>query len=563
MQFRYWSGYTAILFLLLLLTSLTGCINKEVTDNTASSQDQNTAVNTTNDVELRQKRLQNEAREKVRHEQKMRNMRTSAAHSKQASLPAPPYATMKSEIYASLTENGLHLASEKRFSTFSVDVDTGSYTNGRRQIRQNRLPAPGSVRVEEWVNYFKYDYPEPNSGEVFSISTDLIESPWNKQTHVLKIGLSTAEVDLQDLPPVNLVFLVDVSGSMDAPDKLGLLKTGLKHLTKQLRPQDKVAIVTYSNELTVVLNSTSGEKSQQIVSAIDRLQAGGSTNGEAGIQLAYTLAQEQFVDTSINRIIWGTDGDLNVGITNQSELEALITQKRQAGIELTTVGFGHGNYREPVLERLADSGNGHYRYIDSALEAQKVFTENLAANLQVIAKDTKVQVEFNPETVKEYRLIGYENRMLKQEDFNIDSVDAGEVGAGHQVTALYEVVLTHTDFQYLDVGRYQKTPVTRSNNAHEIAWVRVKYKDPVTQETHEQQHIESLAKASPNNSNDTRFASLVATFGQYMQHSKFVEHMDLVTLSKLLQTNLKPSKGLERSDFARLMLEYTAIKESQ
>ena len=345
-------------------------------------------------------------------------------------VPPPPVREER-EQYGKIDENPVRRASEVPVSTFSIDVDTGSYANVRRLIREGRRPPQDAVRVEELINYFTYDYPVARtSGHPFAVSTEVAPCPWNSQNLLVRIGLRATDVDKAELPPANLVFLVDVSGSMQPEERLPLLQKSLKLLVDQLRPQDRVSLVTYASGTRVVLTPTSGAEKSTILNAIDDLRAGGSTAGEAGIQLAYRMAQSGFIQGGINRILLGTDGDFNVGVTNFEDLKTLAADKRKTGVSLTTLGFGVGNYNEHLMEQLADAGDGSYAYIDTLNEGHKVLVEQMTQTLAVVAKDVKIQVEFNPAAVSEYRQIGYENRALKREDFNNDKVDAGEVGAG-------------------------------------------------------------------------------------------------------------------------------------
>ncbi|MDR1888579.1 MAG: VWA domain-containing protein, partial [Zoogloeaceae bacterium] len=335
------------------------------------------------------------------------------------------------ERYGSHGDNPVKLVAQEPVSTFSVDVDTGSYANVRRMLSHGQLPPKDAVRVEEMINYFPYHYALPQDGKPFAVHTALAPAPWNAERVLLRVALKGADIAKQTLPPANLVFLVDVSGSMDSDDKLPLLRSSLKLLVDQLREQDRISLVTYAGTTAVVLSGTPGSEKKKIAAAIDQLGAGGSTAGGAGIQLAYQQAQEHFIKGGINRILLATDGDFNVGITDFAQLKQMIEEKRKSGVSFTTLGFGSGNYNEQLMEQLADAGNGAYSYIDSLMEGKKVLVNEMTSTLATIAKDVKIQVEFNPQWVTEYRLIGYENRVLRREDFNNDKVDAGDIGAGH------------------------------------------------------------------------------------------------------------------------------------
>jgi Ca-activated chloride channel family protein len=432
------------------------------------------------------------------------------------------------EKYAKIEDNPVKKVSESPVSTFSIDVDTGSYSNVRRMLNRGALPNPDAVRVEEMLNYFPYDYPLPTTQDPpFSVNFEIAPTPWNKNTRLLHISLKGYDVPPSQLPPANLVFLIDVSGSMMMPNKLDLLKPALKMLTEQLRPQDKVALVVYAGTEGVVLEPTSGEQKDKITAAIDRLNAGGSTNGGAGIKLAYSVAQQGFIQGGINRILLATDGDFNVGITDKNALKSLIEEKRKSGISLSTLGFGMDNYNDELMEQLADVGNGNYAYIDTLNEARKVLVEEMSSTLNTIAKDVKIQVEFNPAVIAEYRLLGYENRALKREDFSNDKVDAGEIGAGHSVTALYELALVDGAGQRLEPLRYGvKTAVSKADKIDELGLLRLRYKLPRSEQSKLLEYpmkraaIKSELAAS---SEHFRFAAAVAAFGQQLRGGKYLE----------------------------------------
>ncbi|MBU1332458.1 MAG: VWA domain-containing protein, partial [Gammaproteobacteria bacterium] len=380
------------------------------------------------------------------------------------------------EQYQKLADNPVHAVAEIPVSTFSIDVDTGSYANVRRFLNGGQLPPQDAVRLEELVNYFPYAYPLPKGDVPFGVHTELAATPWNPESRLLRIAIKASDLRIDELPPANLVFLVDVSGSMDRRDGLPMVQSTLKLLVEQLRAQDKVSLVVYAGSSSVVLEPTSGSEKAKIRAAIDQLTAGGSTAGESGIQLAYQQAQQGFIDGGINRILLATDGDFNVGISDFETLKQLAADKRKTGVSLTTLGFGTDNYNEQLMEQLADAGDGNYAYIDNLREARKVLVDQLSSTLATVARDVKIQVEFNPVQVSEYRLLGYENRALKREDFSNDKVDAGEIGAGHTVTALYEVVPVGGK-GWLEPLRYQQA-AKASNPAGELAWLRIRYKAP-------------------------------------------------------------------------------------
>lgn len=390
---------------------------------------------------------------------------------------------MNTEEYHAIVENAWRSPSRYPLSTFSSDVDAASYSNVRRFLTGGTLPPRDAVRVEEMVNYFRYDYPEPRGQDPVSITTEVTTAPWNPNHKLMLIGLQTRRIPVADLPPTNLVFLLDVSGSMNAPNKLALVKQAFRLLVNQLRPQDRVAIVVYAGAAGLVLPSTPGDRKEQILDVLDRLEAGGSTAGAAGIRLAYQTAREAMRPESNNRVILATDGDFNVGTSSDGELTQLIEQQREHGISLSVLGFGMGNIKDNKLELLADKGNGHYAYVDNVLEARKVFVQELGATLLTVAKDVKFQIEFNPARVAAYRLVGYENRILADEDFNDDTKDAGDMGAGHSVTALYEIVPAGAPLDVklgsVDSLKYSAGAATvRGTPGGDWATVKIRYKHP-------------------------------------------------------------------------------------
>nr|WP_232526323.1 VWA domain-containing protein [Lysobacter capsici] len=438
------------------------------------------------------------------------------------------------ENYEKIAANPIHRVAEQPVSTFSIDVDTGSYANVRRMLAAGELPPKDAVRVEELLNYFDYGYPKPASRDTpFQVTTELAPAPWNAKHVLMQIGIQGYDVDKAELPPANLVLLIDTSGSMDEPDKLPLLKKAFAQLVPQLRAKDRISIVAYAGSAGLVLPPTPGDRGGEILAALDNLAAGGSTNGGEGIQLAYAVARQAFVDGGINRVLLATDGDFNVGTANQEALETLVADQRKSGIALSTLGFGTGNYNDAMAEQLADVGNGNHAYIDSALEARKVLVEELGSTLLTIAGDVKVQVEFNPAVVAEYRLIGYENRMLKREDFNNDKVDAGEIGAGHDVTALYEVTLVGSGGESVDPLRYgkgseatadAKAPRAAAGDAKsgELALLRLRYKRPGENDSRliETPLLRKDIAGEP--SERLRFAASVAAFGDLLRGGTYV-----------------------------------------
>jgi Ca-activated chloride channel family protein len=452
----------------------------------------------------------------------------------------PP--SVNRENYAHLEANSIKKVNEQPVSIFSIDVDTGAYANIRRILNQGDLPPHDAVRVEEMINYFDYDYPPPqNLDPPFQVTTEIGPTPWNKNTYLLHIGIKGYDIPKAQLPPANLVFLVDVSGSMESPDKLDLLKSALKLLTQQLTAQDRVSLVVYASAAGLVLEPTPGNEQKKIKAALERLTAGGSTNGGEGIQLAYAIAQQAFIKKGINRVLLATDGDFNVGIVDSAALKDFITAKRKTGISLTTLGFGTGNYNDAMMEQLADVGNGNYAYIDTLHEAQKVLVDEMSSTLQIIAKDVKIQVEFNPRNVAEYRLIGYENRLLNREDFSNDKIDAGEIGAGHTVTALYEMALVGSLGQRIEALRYQQTPTTQPLSVHgdELALLRLRYKAPNEEDS---KLLESpisksaLTKTLAATSERFRLAAAVAAFGQQLRGGIYLEQFAYNDILNLAQS---------------------------
>ncbi|MBL9019265.1 MAG: VWA domain-containing protein [Myxococcales bacterium] len=430
---------------------------------------------------------------------------------------------LNTEAYSRIDDNPFHRVATAPLSTFSVDVDTASYANLRRFLRDGQLPPKDAVRIEEMINYFSYDYPQPAKGEPFSITTEVTASPWNDKLQLVRIGLEAPAIDDAKVPARNLVFLLDVSGSMSSPAKLPLLRQAMTLLVNQLRPQDKIAIVTYAGNAGLVLPATNGREKDTIRNAIARLEPGGSTNGAAGIELAYNIADQNRIKGGINRVILATDGDFNVGTTSEGELTRLIERERERGVFLTVLGFGMRNLKDSTMEKLADRGNGNYAYIDDLDEARKVLVKEAGATLVTVAKDVKLQIEFNPATVAGYRLIGYENRLLRDQDFNDDKKDAGDMGAGHSVTALYEIVPAGVPVPAAKVDdlKYQQKPAPAPASAsQELLTVKIRYKEPdgktskLLSRPLANTKVE-LAKTSA----DLRWAAAMAGFGMMLRES--------------------------------------------
>ncbi|HQS58694.1 MAG: hypothetical protein B7Y56_11065 [Gallionellales bacterium 35-53-114] len=475
-----------------------------------------------------------------------------------ASSPAGHYMqeTMpEREQYAVLVENPIRQVAEAPVSTFSIDVDTGAYANVRRMLNAGRLPPADAVRVEEMINYFPYAYALPKGNARFAVHTEMAPAPWNASRHLLHIGIKGQDIAKNNLPPSNLVFLVDVSGSMSSNERLPLLKSALKLLVSQLRVQDKVALVTYASGTQVVLEPTSGAHKGKIIAALDNLRAGGSTAGAAGIALAYSMAEQGYIKGGINRILLATDGDFNVGVTNFEALKNMAEEKRKGGVSLSTLGFGVGNYNEKLMEQLADAGNGNYSYIDTLNEGQKVLVDEMTSTLATIAKDVKIQIEFNPDVVSEYRLVGYENRMLKREDFNNDRVDAGEVGAGHTVTAIYELTLKGNAAS-VDPLRYGKEQGAAKSGSGELAFLRLRYKEPendVSRLAEWPLYRQDIKASLAQTSTEFRFAAAVAAFGQQLRGGKYTGEMGYADIAKLAGDSRGADSFGYRGEFLRLV----------
>jgi len=468
------------------------------------------------------------------------------------------------ESYSFIRDNAFLGVAQNPLSTFSVDVDTASYTNVRRLFASRSLPPPDAVRIEELLNYFSYRYPAPTNGAPFAVSMEVADAPWATAHRLVRIGLKGREVAAASRPAANLVFLLDVSGSMNQPNKLPLVKESLRLLLGKLRPDDRVAIVTYAGSSGLVLPSTPVARSREILAAVDTLQSGGSTNGSMGIHLAYDIAKANFLADGVNRVILCTDGDFNVGVTGPGDLVRLIEEKAKSKVFLTVLGFGMGNLKDGTLEQLANKGNGHYGYIDNRREAQRMLVDDLTSTLVTIAKDVKIQVEFNPAKVASYRLIGYENRVLAKEDFNNDQVDAGEIGAGHTVTALYEIVpvMAGADSGVVaapvDELRYQTkpvTPVVPAALANELLTVKVRYKEPHGDVSQKLDFpLTDAGTSFEKASGDFRFAAAVAQFGMILRKS---EHRGTATLGHVMAwaadtANITDDPRGERTEFLEL-----------
>ena len=468
-------------------------------------------------------------------------------------MPAPPQ-NWNTENYSTIHENGFRNVRANPLSTFSIDVDNASYSNVRRYINQGELPPVDAVRTEEMINYFHYDYPQPTGEVPFSVTSELAKCPWNTDHYLLHVGLKGKSIDKSELPPSNLVFLLDVSGSMGAPNKLPLLKRAYKMLVNELRPTDRVAIVVYAGAAGKVLDSTPGNEKKTILEALDKLNAGGSTAGGAGLLLAYKIAKENFIEGGNNRIILATDGDFNVGVSSTSEMERLVEKERNNGVFMTVLGFGMGNIKDDKMETIADKGNGNYAYIDNIQEARKVFITEFGGTLFTIAKDVKFQVEFNPAQVKSYRLVGYENRLLNSEDFNDDTKDAGEMGAGHTVTALYEIVPVNSveTAPSVDQLKYQNSQPVSGKTAKELLTIKLRYKNP---DSNKSKLLELTVqnKIMKNSSDNFRFSAAVAEFGMLLRGSEFMGNTTIETVIDLARNSKGDDEEGYRSEFIQLI----------
>ena len=493
----------------------------------------------------------------------MKSMPAPHSQALMDAVPQKPPAWNR-ESYNAVEENGFINASRDPLSTFSIDVDTASYANVRRFVTDGILPPVGAVRVEELINYFSYDYPVPTGKQPFALSAEVGPSPYHQDYLLARIGLKAKELSKEQLPPSNLVFLVDVSGSMQADNKLPLLQQALPLLVRQLGSRDRVAMVVYAGSDSVVLQPTPGDRQKEILSAIDQLRAGGSTHASSGIRTAYQLARQVFIPGGNNRVILASDGDFNVGVTSRDELARLIEEERKEGVYLTVLGFGMGNYHDDSMEILADKGNGNYAYIDSLLEAKKVLVKEMSGTLFALANDVKIQVEFNPTKVGAYRLIGYENRALADEDFKDDSKDAGEVGVGHRVTALYELIPAgHKAIPQLDPLKYQKVQAEVSSASNELMTVKLRYK-PQGKTSSEQISL-AVSAAEQRGSVDFRFASAVAGYGMLLTRSQHLGQFTWEDCLRLAREGRGQDPEGYRAEFYRLveMSELLAKQEKK
>ena len=478
-------------------------------------------------------------------------------------IPAPD---LNTEAYDRIEDNRFLQVSNNPLSTFSIDVDTASYANIRRFLQRGMLPPKDAVRIEEMLNYFSYNYPVPSGEGPFSASVEVAQAPWKLEHRLVRIGLKGQELEMEQRPSSNLVFLLDVSGSMRSANKLPLLKNAMRLLVNRLSENDRVAIVVYAGASGLVLPSTSSDQKERILAALENLEAGGSTNGGSGIRLAYQTAVSNFISGGVNRVILATDGDFNVGTTNQGDLTRLIEDKAESGVFLTVLGFGMGNYKDSTLEKLADMGNGNYAYIDTINEARKVLVDEINSTLVTIAKDVKIQIEFNPLQVSAYRLIGYENRLLRKEDFNDDTKDAGEIGAGHTVTALYEIVPAGKGLQVpgVDPLRYQ-TPMSTTDVAQdgELLTLKLRYKQPDGQTSRLLEFpVRDGDKAYSQASQDFKFAAAVASFGMILRQSPYQGNGTLAAVLELAEEGKGNDPHGYRGEFLELVKQARTLTGS-
>lgn len=459
--------------------------------------------------------------------------------------------------YLESPSNGVKQVSQSPLSTFSIDVDTGSYANVRSYLNMGNRPAKDAIREEAFINYFDYQYAVPNSREhPFSISTEVAPAPWSEKHQLLRVALQGYDIPASERKPSNLVFLVDVSGSMSQPNKLPLLVQSLTMLTKELSEKDSVSLVTYAGQSSVVLTPTKGNEKEQILQALEGLSAGGGTYGESGIKMAYQQARAGYIKNGVNRIILATDGDFNVGITNMTTLKELIANESKNGIALTTLGFGRGNYNDALMEQLANVGDGNHAYIDTLQEAQKVLLRQMSGTLQSIASDVKIQIEFNAHAVKEYRLIGYQNRLLRDEDFNNDNVDAGEIGAGHSVTALYELTLVGEKGRIDELRYQQNNEKAKSQYSQELAQVKVRYKLPEEKTSSLVTHIVASQSVQTNfeqASTDFQFTAAVAAFAQKLKDNGYVDGLSFERIADIARKNRGDDPYNYRGEFISLV----------
>ena len=472
-------------------------------------------------------------------------------------------AQQNTEKYKNFSDNPIQLAAENPVSTFSIDVDTGSYSNVRRMLNTGTRPPDDSVRAEEIINYFDFGYTAPISRkQPFSVTTEMATAPWNSKHQLMLVGIKGYEVARSQIPAANIVFLIDTSGSMSPADRLPLLISSLKQMVNKLRPQDRVSIVVYAGSAGLVLPATSGDDKTSILQALDKLQAGGSTNGGQGIELAYKVAKDNFISNGVNRVILATDGDFNVGISNTEMLKTLVADQRKSGIALTTLGFGQGNYNDEMAEQLADIGNGNHAYIDNLNEGKKVLVEEMSSTIMTIAQDVKIQIEFNPAVVAEYRLIGYENRKLNREDFNNDKIDAGEIGAGHDVTALYEITLVGSGGESVSPLRYGKAVAAINQKSNEVALLKLRYKQPGADQSKLIEQPMLRSQISAKASDRLKMAAALAAYADLLRGGKNSGQFKWNDVKQLAASVSLPDSWGYRAEFMGLIEQASRLTET-
>lgn len=498
------------------------------------------------------------------------NSKRRKTKGKKSKVKNTSYKEPNTESYATKEENSFHSVSQNPLSTFSIDVDKASYSNVRRFLNDGEMPPQDAVRVEEMINYFNYDYQEPTNEHPFGVTTEYGNCAWNEDHKLVLVGLQAKKIKKDNLPNSNIVFLLDVSGSMNSHNKLPLLKKGLTELVKELRENDRVAIVVYASASGVVLPSTSGSKKEEIIAALDKLQAGGSTAGGEGIKLAYKIAKENFIKDGTNRVILCTDGDFNVGVSSDGDMKRLIEKERESGVFLTCLGFGMGNYKDSKLETLADKGNGNYGYIDDFQEARKMLVTEFSGTLFTLAKDVKIQIEFNPNYVAAYRLVGYENRLLNEEDFDDDTKDAGEIGVGHSVTALYEIIPVGVKSSFLPKEnkkgkrlKYQTSEVSEAAGSQELMTVKFRYKEPDGDKSVKFEEV-IMNEIKTDNSENFVWTNAVAMFGMILTDSKYKKESNK-DLYKWILENAPNAKTNDeegyKGEFIRLVKTAESLKK--
>lgn len=562
------------LFVLILAMLVAACAGNTQSDKESSKSSDSEQTSSAEVVAARLDRARHEKKHAIQQQQVIASTQylaeSAAPNSAQKIHMLPPTQdlnTLVGENYAKFEQHGFKDVLVDPVSTFSIDVDTGSYSNMRRILNQGMLPPKAAIRTEELLNYFSYNYQSPNDRSTpFLVNTSLMKSPWDSNKHLLQVGIKAWEqTETTERPDANLVFLIDVSGSMNQANKLPLLKQALRMLSKQMSANDRISIVVYAGASGVVLEPTSGNDLIAIETALTNLRAGGSTNGEAGIKLAYQMAEKGFIKDGINRILLATDGDFNVGQSSTDSLVELIEVKREKGIALSTIGFGSGNYNDHLMEQLADKGNGSYSYIDNLLEARKVLVDELDSQLITVASDVKLQLEFNPDLVAEYRLIGYENRTLAREDFNNDKVDAGEIGAGHTVTAVYELTLASSSKRSMEPLRYQNAEASATTRSNELGFMRIRYKNPgqtVSELIETPLIVSELFSDSDSPTSDSLFTAAVIAFADKLRGGKYTASISFADIKALAQAGKGNDNSGLRAEFGRLISLAETIKQA-